>query len=267
MRWHVLDFKNPAMAAQIRAAPVVSDCAGFRKLERNCFFHIGPIENTYHQAVAQLDESCLQSVIFKFGRYSSGRQDILQNGQTFGRNFGEIIAGKDHTAAGISRCGMKLKFLVRQSSGQQNSVRIVPPQLSILPVSIQCLPRLHLEVGPRALDVAGTARAINQTERRPDRMVAAENKTASSAPANCFHALAIGLYTRCLGIMEPSAVHRAPEIGVKFEVSAAPLLAHGVEDLFEMLLHFRMSAVERIPRTVTPSTKSYLAGHERLIIG
>src|SRR5258707_8254693 len=160
---------------------------------------------------------------------------------------------------------MKLKFLVRESSGQQIRVGIIPPKLSILPISIQCLPRLRLEVGPRALDVAGTARAINQTERRPDRMVAAENKTVSSAPANRFHALAIGLYTRCLGIMEPSAVHRAPEIGVKFEVSAAPLFTHSAEGLFEMLLHLRMSAVERIPRTVTPSTKRYLAGNQTLI--
>src|SRR5258708_4224782 len=267
MRWHVIDRKNPAMAAQIRAVPVVPDLAGLGKLERNCFCRVCPIENTYHQAIAQLDESCLQTVIFKFGRYSGWRQELLQKCQASGRDPGGSISGKHNAAAGVSRCGMKLKFLIGEISGQKDRFRIVPPKLSVLQISIESLPGLRLEVRPRALDVTGPARAVNQAERRPDRMVAAKNKTVSRAAANRFHALAIGLYPRCPGIMEPPAVHRAPEIGVELEVSAAPLFAHGAEGFFKMLLHLGMSAVERIPRAVTPSAKSYLAGNERLTIG
>src|SRR5260221_9308161 len=97
-------------------------------------------------------------------------------------------------------------------------------------------------------------------------MIAAQNETTSRAPANGFHTLAVGLYAGGFGIMEPSAMHRAPEIGIEFEIGAAPLFAHGAEGLLEMLLHRGMSAIQHIPGSVPPSAKRYLAGHERFVI-
>src|SRR5215472_10354395 len=98
-------------------------------------------------------------------------------------------------------------------------------------------------------------------------MVAAQNEAVTGAAADGFHALPIGLNASGLGIMESPAVHRAPKICVKFEIAAAPFLAHGAENLAKMLLNLRMRAIKCVPGTVPPSAKRYLAGEKRLIIG
>src|SRR5215475_10125355 len=97
-------------------------------------------------------------------------------------------------------------------------------------------------------------------------MVAAQNEAVASPTADGLHAAPISLDASGLGIVKPAAMHGPPEIGVKLEVRAAPLLAHGVESLFEMFLYFRVSSVERIPRSVAPSSESDLAGDEGLIV-
>src|SRR5258708_7583556 len=66
--------------------------------------------------------------------------------------------------------------------------------------------------------------------------------------------------------MEPPAVHRAPEVGIEFEIGAAPFFAHGAEGLLKMLLNLGMSAVQHVPGGVPPSAKRYLTGHERFVV-
>src|SRR5262245_44211587 len=97
-------------------------------------------------------------------------------------------------------------------------------------------------------------------------MVAAKDKTVSSAGANGLHAPAVSLDARGFGIMESTAVHGAPEIGVELEIAAPPLLAHGVEDFPQVLLHFRVRPIERVPRSMPPPAKRYQAGHKRFIV-
>jgi hypothetical protein len=67
--------------------------------------------------------------------------------------------------------------------------------------------------------------------------------------------------------VEPAAVQCAPEVGVEFEISAAPLVAHRVEEAHKVLLNFRMSSVERKSRAMAPSLERHFVGRERLAAG
>src|SRR5215472_5552569 len=61
-------------------------------------------------------------------------------------------------------------------------------------------------------------------------------------------------------------MHGSPEVGVQFEVGAAPVLAHGAEDFFEMLLHFRMRSMQSVPGSVPPSGEGNLAGNQGFVV-
>ena len=60
--------------------------------------------------------------------------------------------------------GVKLEFVLRQLAGKADRIRIVPPETAVLPVAQQVLLRGGLDAVPRALDVVGAARSVNQAQ-------------------------------------------------------------------------------------------------------
>src|SRR5215469_7048595 len=88
-------------------------------------------------------------------------------------------------------------------------------------------------------------------------MVAAEDEPVTGAAPDRFHAATIGLNACGLAIMEATAVHRTPEIGIEFEIRAAPLIPHSAKQLLKVLLNFRMRTVENQPRAVPPTAKCH----------
>src|SRR5215213_2916852 len=152
---------------------------------------------------------------------------------------------------------MKLKLVIRQIAGQHDRIGVVPPEPAVLPVTTQILTRGRLDAFPRAFDVVRAARAVNQSERGPDRMITTKHKTVLDAAQYRLHAAPISLDARCVWIVKTAAVNRAPEVRVELEVSASPVASHRAEEIFEMLLHFRMSAVEHVPWTMTPATERH----------
>src|SRR5262245_46241781 len=96
---------------------------------------------------------------------------------------------------------------------------------------------------------------MDYAKRRPDRMIAAENKAVARTFQNRLHAAPVGFDACCVRIMEPAAMDGTPEICIEFEISAAPLAPHSGEQRLEMLLDFRMCAVEHEPWTVPPAAE------------
>ncbi len=131
---------------------------------------------------------------------------------------------------------------------------------------MQVLARHLLERIPFAADVAGTARAVDQAERRPDGVVAAEDEAVAGAAQDGLHAAAVGFDAGGFGIVQLAAVHGAPEVGVELEIGHSPLLSHGAEDVFQVLLHLGVGAIERVPGAMAPSLESDLVGRERLAV-
>src|SRR5215510_6364543 len=86
-------------------------------------------------------------------------------------------------------------------------------------------------------------------------MIAAEHKTVLDAAQDRLHAETIRLDARRARVVKATAMNRAPEVCVELEVSAAPIALHGAKKFFEVLLHFRMSAVEHVPWTTSPAAK------------
>src|SRR5262245_3345757 len=117
---------------------------------------------------------------------------------------------------------MKLKLVIRQIACQHDCVRIIPPETAVLPVATEILSRRSFDTLPRTFDVVRTARAVNQSERRPDRVIATEYETISNSVDDRSHPLAIGLDARCTFIVKVAAVNRAPEVCVELEIGAAP---------------------------------------------
>ena len=64
-----------------------------------------------------------------------------------------------------------------------------------------------------------------------------------------------------------TALERAPIVGIQFKIVHPPLFAHRAKDVFKMLLHFRVRAVQGIPRAIAPTAKRDRAGIERLAVG
>src|SRR3954447_22471327 len=64
--------------------------------------------------------------------------------------------------------------------------------------------------------------------------------------------------------MQPSAVHRTPEIRIQLEIRAAPIAAHRVEHVFKMLLNLGIGSVERVPWGVPPTGERHFIRRERL---
>ena len=182
------------------------------------------------------------------------------------RDRREIVAGQDHPAAGVDHRGVEAELVFAELAGQHDRVGIVPPQAAVLPVAAQVLPRGVAEALPVAADVVRAARAVDHADRRPDRMVAAEDERVAAAAQHRRHAAPIGLDARRARIVEAAAVNRAPEVGVELEIRAAPLVAHRREDALEMRLRFRMRAVERVPRATAPAAERDAIGAQRLAV-
>src|SRR6185369_13661672 len=103
----------------------------------------------------------------------------------------------------------------------------------VLPVTAEVLSRSRFDAFPGALDVVGAARAVNQSERRPDRVVATEDETIFRAAQYRAHPGAISLDAGSALVVKAAAVDRAPEVCVKLEVSAAPLAVHRAKEFFK----------------------------------
>src|SRR6266487_3192918 len=98
---------------------------------------------------------------------------------------------------------------------------------------------------------------MNQPERWPDRVVSTQDKSISCAAQNCLHSTPVSLDTSCAFIIKIAAVNRSPKVRVKFEIGATPFTSHSAEQVFEMLLHLRMSSVQHIPWPTPPPAKSH----------
>src|SRR4051812_48643649 len=107
---------------------------------------------------------------------------------------------------------------------------------------------------------------MNQSEGRPDRMVAAEDEAVAGAAEDRLHAAAVGLDARRLWIVEAPAVDRAPEIRVQLEVGDAPFATHGAEQVLEVRLHLWMRTIEDVPRTATPAAERDLVRTKRRVV-
>jgi hypothetical protein len=70
---------------------------------------------------------------------------------------------------------------------------------------------------------------MDQTERRPNRMITSEDEAIAGAAQDSLHASPIGLDARGFRIIKAASMNRAPEIGIQFEIGAAPFTAHGFE--------------------------------------
>src|SRR5262245_8682768 len=107
---------------------------------------------------------------------------------------------------------------------------------------------------------------MNQTERRPDWMIATKHETVSRSAKDSLHSSAVSFNSRCAWIIEPTAMNRAPEVCVKFEVTASPFCAHHAEKMFEMLLHLWMCSVQHIPWATAPTAERYQIRAQRLTV-
>src|SRR5215831_17579325 len=96
---------------------------------------------------------------------------------------------------------------------------------------------------------------MNQSKRGPHRLVTAEYESVSGTFDDRLHPSAIRLDASSLWVVMTATVHRSPEVRIKLEIRAAPIIAHGAKDVFEMSLCFRISAVKRIPWTTSPPSK------------
>src|SRR6266699_4752532 len=104
---------------------------------------------------------------------------------------------------------------------------------------------------------------MEDADRRPDRMIAAEKKRVAGAAEDRPHAAAVRLDPCRARIVQTAAVHRAPEVRVEFEVGAAPLLAHRSKQMLEMILDCRMRSIECVPWPAPPAAERHPIGPQR----
>src|SRR5262245_756268 len=97
-------------------------------------------------------------------------------------------------------------------------------------------------------------------------MIAAEQERVAGATPDRLHSVPIGLNARRAGIVERSAVNRAPEVRIELEIGATPLAAHRAKDLLEMRLRAGMRAVDRVPGAAAPSSERDLVGAKRIAV-
>src|SRR5215813_3848312 len=109
---------------------------------------------------------------------------------------------------------MKAKFVLAQIPGEHHRIGVIPPQAAVLPVTTQILPCSRLYTFPATLDVIRASRTMDQSKRRPDRMIASKYKTVSGASQDCPHSAPVCLNPRCLWIIKAAAVYSSPEIPV-----------------------------------------------------
>src|SRR5258708_21601612 len=101
---------------------------------------------------------------------------------------------------------------------------------------------------------------MDQPEGRPDGVIATQDETVARAAQDRPHSVAIGFDARGLGIVERATMHSAPEIRVELEVGAAPVVAHGPDELFVMLFDLAMRSVEPVPAAMPPSAEGHAIG-------
>src|SRR4051794_27297233 len=152
---------------------------------------------------------------------------------------------------------MELKLVQRQRTGEDDRVRIVPPQPAVLPVPAQVLAGDLRQGRPFSTDVARASRAVDEAERWPDGVIASQDERVPGASQNGFHTAAVSLNARSGAVPQAGAVHGPPKIRVEFEIRAAPLAAHDAKRIFEMLLNGRIGPIEGIPRATTPPLKGH----------
>src|SRR5450759_2142821 len=97
-------------------------------------------------------------------------------------------------------------------------------------------------------------------------MIAAQDEGIARAAQDRLHAAAIGFDAGGFGVVHLAAVHGAPEVGVELEIGHAPFLAHGAEDVLQVLLYLGVGAIERVPGAAAPSLEGDLVGGERLTV-
>src|SRR6267142_1930775 len=98
---------------------------------------------------------------------------------------------------------------------------------------------------------------MNQSYRRPQGMIAAENETITSSTEHCAHAMTIGFDPGGALVMKVTAVDCSPKIAIEFEIGAAPILTHRAKHHLEVPLRFGMSAIQHVPWTAPPATKGH----------
>ena len=72
---------------------------------------------------------------------------------------------------------------------------------------------------------------------------------------------------RGFAVVKMAAVHGAPEVGVKLEIRATPLVAHGVEQVLQMLLRVGMCSIQGVPGAAAPPTEGHLGCGQRRAVG
>src|SRR5687768_3623877 len=98
---------------------------------------------------------------------------------------------------------------------------------------------------------------MDQSQRSPDGMVTPKNKAVARTAKNRPHTTTISLDSSRACVMKVAAVNCSPKVRVKFEVGTAPLIPHSAEKIFEVLLHFRMRAVQDVPRPTPPPAEGH----------
>src|SRR5918993_4594142 len=94
-------------------------------------------------------------------------------------------------------------------------------------------------------------------------MVTTKDERIPGPAQHCGHAAPVGLDARRARIVKVAAVNRTPEVCIQLEIRAAPLIAHGRKDTFEMRLRVRMRAVDRVPGAPPPAAEGDSIGAER----
>src|SRR5262249_36756509 len=154
---------------------------------------------------------------------AGGWQKLFQHGEARCRHSGQIVTGEQHSTGGVDGSGVKLELVFGQVSSQNESVGIIPPQSSVLPVPQQILARRGCDAVPASLDVIRATGAVNHPKRRPDRMIASQDETVAGTAKDCLHAAPIRFDARGIWIVKLSSMDSAPKIGIEFEIGAAPV--------------------------------------------
>src|SRR5260370_42488424 len=88
-------------------------------------------------------------------------------------------------------------------------------------------------------------------------MFDSKEKTFPRSATCGFHTVPVSLDATRLGIVETTAVHRAPKVSIELEVGTATLLPHGAKDFLKVLLNLGMCSIQRVPGSVAPSAESH----------
>ena len=165
------------------------------------------------------------------------------------RNIHQFTAGADH------RFGQIL---------QHQAVRIVDPQLPVLPVARKTFAGKSLEVLPGAGNITSNPHCRTGSERRPHRGVAAENESSGSSPLRqSLHPAAERFDARQGTVMPDTKRKTAPDRRIQFEITAVPLTPHRPENRAEIIARGGNGGVEHIPGSASPAAERAAVGTQR----